>query len=248
MSETIQIPRRFTGPPHSVNGGYACGVTAIALTDGPAQVTLHRPPPLERPLLLAVDADHAELRDGADLIAQARHAKLELEPPAPVTPAEAAAAEQRFDIAAYRAANDFTTCFTCGPDREPGDGLRIFPAPLDRDQAIVAWPWEAPTLRQGDDAVDPRLLWAALDCPGGWAWMAGERRGTLMVLGTMAAEIYRSPAVGEPTVVAGWALDQDRRKHRSGSALWSADGELMALAETTWIALSPEQRDKFASG
>ena len=43
---TVVIDRRFNGPEHSSNGGYACGSVA-AFIDGPAEVTLRVPPPLD---------------------------------------------------------------------------------------------------------------------------------------------------------------------------------------------------------
>jgi hypothetical protein len=45
----ISIERRFNGPLSSANGGYACGRVA-ELVDGPAEVTLRRPVPLDTPL------------------------------------------------------------------------------------------------------------------------------------------------------------------------------------------------------
>lgn len=243
----VQISRRFNGPPGSVNGGYACGVTALALTDGPAEVSLRRPPPLELPLRLTVDDDHAALLHDDVLIAEARHTALDLAPIPAVSVAEAEEASRTFDIAEYRTVNHFGGCFACGPDREEGDGLRIFPGPVDRSAPVVAWPWiPDPGLDAGGGAVDPVFLWAALDCPGGWAWMRDDLEGSLLVLGRMALEVHRSPATEEKTVVAGWTLGHEGRKHHAGSALWSADGELLALSRATWIALSDEQTRTFA--
>lgn len=48
---TITISARFDGPPTTGNGGYVCGLVARHV-DGPAEVTLWAPPPLERPLTL----------------------------------------------------------------------------------------------------------------------------------------------------------------------------------------------------
>ena len=43
------IESRYKGPPTSGNGGWTAG-TVAALIDGPAEVTLRTPPPLETPL------------------------------------------------------------------------------------------------------------------------------------------------------------------------------------------------------
>lgn len=55
------VDPRFNGPAGSANGGYACGVAAGALTDGPAEVMLRRPPPL------GVSMDVVETDEGVEL-------------------------------------------------------------------------------------------------------------------------------------------------------------------------------------
>src|SRR5918996_2619259 len=45
----VMIPARFNGPPATANGGYTCGLVA-RLLGVDAEVTLRRPPPLDRPL------------------------------------------------------------------------------------------------------------------------------------------------------------------------------------------------------
>ena len=49
MKEQVRIDKRFCGPYDSGNGGYTCGVIAKYI-DGPAEVLLRRPPPLNRQL------------------------------------------------------------------------------------------------------------------------------------------------------------------------------------------------------
>jgi len=66
----IIIKSRFNGPPDSGNGGYVCGVVASAL-EGPSIVTLRKPPPLERELILeTLDERHAVLRDGETVVGE----------------------------------------------------------------------------------------------------------------------------------------------------------------------------------
>ena len=50
------IPRRFNGPLDSGQGGYSAGVVA-GFVDGPAEVSLRRPVPLDRPLAVAREDD-----------------------------------------------------------------------------------------------------------------------------------------------------------------------------------------------
>jgi hypothetical protein len=210
------IPARFNGPPGSANGGYACGLFSEALGGG-FEVTLLRPPPLDTQLEIVGD----ELRDGDVVIARARRAALDAETPRPVSLAEAEEASRHFAGFEHHA---YPTCFTCGPDRD--DGLGIYAGPVSGREGIVASPWIPGELR-------PEIVWAALDCPAGWAVDDFQREGVL--LGRMAAAIRSVPASGEPHVVVGWRIGEEGRKRFAGSALYSEAGELFALARSTWI-------------
>ena len=87
--------------------------------------------------------------------------------------------------------------------------------------------------------VDVETVWAALDCPGGWA---SGIAGRPMVLGTMTAQVTPLPAVGEQHVVMAWRRGGEGRKHHSGTALYAADGTPARQAEATWIAIDPTAR------
>ena len=80
-------------------------------------------------------------------------------------------------------------------------------------------------------------MWAALDCPSGWAVDEFQREGVL--LGRLAARIV-VPVVGggEPFVVVGWGTGAEGRKRYAGSALFTADGDVCAYARSTWIVPS----------
>jgi hypothetical protein len=244
--EVVTISARFNGPPGSANGGYACGTAARALGKSSAEVTLRRPPPIDQPLRVERgDGQAARLVEGDQLVVEARAARLDGDPPPPaVSFAAAQDAAQRFDLAAYDAWHAFPACFTCGPRRAPGDGLRLFPAAAGDD--LVAWPWvPAPGLAGDDGLVDDLMLWAALDCPGGMAWFHHHPPITAHVLGRMTATITRRPAPGEQLVAAGWAIGIDGRKRHSGAVVWGPDGEVLAESRTTWIELADDQRSLF---
>src|SRR5262249_13197247 len=71
MTDSLVIPSRFCGPPGSGNGGYVCGRIA-AHVDGPATVTLLRPPPLATPMAVERDREGSvRIHDGPTLIAEA---------------------------------------------------------------------------------------------------------------------------------------------------------------------------------
>ena len=221
MTETVTIPRRFNGPPDSANGGYASGVVA-ALLGGEAEVTLRSPPPLDTPLDVVRRNASVELRDAETLVAVGEPVELALEVPEPVSVEQAEAARKRY---AGFERHAYSTCFTCGPDR--ADGLGIFPGPV-AGRELVAAPW-LPLAGE----IAPELVWAALDCPSGWAVDEWGRQDVL--LGRLAAKLLAPVRGGEPHVVIGWPRGSEGRKRYAGSAIFTANGELVAYSRSTWI-------------
>lgn len=231
----ITIPHRYCGPPESGNGGWVCGTVAahVPTTARHPAVTvrLASPPPLDRAMSLraepADDGILLRLRDGGHLVATGTaSADLVDDVPPAVTLDAARAAESRFEGLAE---HPFPTCFACGTGRDPADALCLRPGPLDDGTGRYAATWVP-------QEVSVPMVWAALDCPGGWsAGIAGRP----MVLGTMTARVPGTPVVGEPHVVLAWQRGGEGRKHHSGSALFSPGGELLARAEATWIAVDP---------
>jgi hypothetical protein len=222
--EHITIDGRFNGPEGSGNGGYTCGLVA-GLLGGVAEVTLRLPPPIDRPLDVERDENRVRVLDGDRLVAEALPAEVGLEIPEPPAYEEAEQASGRFPGFEEHA---FPTCFVCGPEREPGDGLRIFAGPLGDGR--VASPW-VPT------ELDPKIVWAALDCPGAIAVGFPDRGETL--LGRLAVQIDGLPEVGEHCVVVGWPLGEQGRKLFAGTALYGEDGRPLARARATWIEPLP---------
>lgn len=229
MSQEIVIDPRFRGPPHSANGGYACGVVGERI-DGIATATLRRPPPLDVPLSLEVDTEQVRLLDGEDLVGEAVPDSLDIVIPSGPDFESAVSASKAY---AGFAAHPFPTCFVCGPDREPGDGLRIFPGRLD-GSAVVAAPWRPDeSLARAEGVVQRRHVWAALDCPSYF----GLEDTPMALLGRLTARIDRLPEIGERLVAIGWPMGVEGRKHFAGSALLDADGEGIAAAQATWIEI-----------
>jgi hypothetical protein len=222
--DELVIDSRFNGPAGSANGGYTCGLIADLL-GGTAEVTLRKPPPLGRPLAVENDEARVLVRDGDAVVAEAVQAEVDLAVPEPPPNfEEATQASSRYPGFEEHA---FPTCFVCGPDREVGDGLRIFAGPV-RD-GFVASPW-TPT------EVDRHIVWAALDCPGAIAVGFPDRGETL--LGRFAARVDELPEVGERCVVVGWPLGEEGRKLYAGTALYGEAGRPLARARATWIAPS----------
>ncbi|CAL9388803.1 hypothetical protein SUDANB121_01221 [Nocardiopsis dassonvillei] len=248
---TITIPTTHNGPDGSGNGGYSAGLLAARLTavGGPAvQVTLRVPPPLGRPLTVEEDAGAAvRLTDPratdakARLVAEAETVTAPdtpAVPGAPVDPATARDAESRF---AGLALHPFPRCYSCGPERAEGEGLRLFAGQVRAGEGpdgagnTVACTWTPhPALDDGCGTVGLPDLWAALDCPGGWS---SDVAGRPAVLGRITVQALRAPRIGGTHVVAGYLDSVDGRKIRTGSALYDADGQVLAQAWATWIAL-----------
>lgn len=214
----MRIDRRYCGPADSGNGGVTCGMLAGHLDAPVVEVTLRRPPPLETDLRV----EDGSLYDGDLLVASAVASSVDLDTPPVVSLQEAVAAAERYP---GRVDHPFPTCFACGIDREPPDALGLRPGPVDGDVVAAVW---TPT-EEADF-----LLWAALDCPGGWSTMVSGRP---MVLGRMTLERRGTPELGVPHVAQGWTVSSEGRKSLTGTALYDPDGQVLAVASQVWIAI-----------
>jgi hypothetical protein len=236
--DTIEVPARFNGPRDSGNGGYTCGLVAAVLGDGPAEVTLKAPPPLDRPLSVQRVDGGVVARDGEVVVAEGRPVELELDPLPPVA-VDVAAATAPGGPFLDPERHPYPSCFVCGPTRAEGDGLRIFAGPVD-DSRIFAAAWTPPLELAGPDGRMPdEIVWAALDCPssGPVANHPGMPGFMPIVLGRLAARIDAPVVAGEPHVVMAWELGVDGRKRHSAAALYSPDGELCAVSRALWLEL-----------
>ena len=256
----VWIPARFNGPPGSGNGGYSAGLfqaaaqpllapVGPAATDqsaevgsvvGPVTVTLRLPPPLDTPLEVSHtpgsagqgpggaptsasnDVPVISVLDRTRLIATVTTARPELlaEAVEPVGYGAALAVQPSFPGFAR---HPFPTCYVCGTDRP--DGLRLFPGRLAPDRTATAWRVPA--------AVSTTLVWAALDCPGGWTVPI---EGRPYLLGRITARIDAVPKPDEHCVITGRAVAVAGRKAEVLSTRYDADGRLLALARAVWIA------------
>jgi hypothetical protein len=242
VSDPIVIDHRFCGPPDSGNGGYACGLVA-ARVDGPAEVTLRLPPPLATPLRVEQAHDGGiRVLERDQLVAEGvrrRDEDLGIDVPEPVGIAEAEAAAAASQLHEHPEEHPFPTCFVCGPQRAPEDGLHILVGPV-AGRGVAAATWTPATdLAGADGAVRAEFVWAALDCSGGVAsWLADPIDGNPFVLGRMAVTIDRPVRAGAPHAVVGWRAGHEGRKVTAGSAMFTAAGDLVGLARATWIQLA----------
>ncbi|HEX6247577.1 MAG TPA: hypothetical protein VFZ64_06870 [Nocardioidaceae bacterium] len=245
----VLIPARYCGPTSSGNGGYTAGLLAERFANHPrpdpecpvVEATLRRPPPLETRLEVEHLDDEARTRllDGKVLVAEARCTAEDLTAVEQVPLAAAAEAMRHYP---GLRSHPFPRCFVCGPEREEGDGLRIFPGPVGDGRVASAWvPHESlaessDLLDRGVERVGLATAWAALDCVGGWAT---DLEGRPMVLGQIAARVDALPVVGEHHVVMGVELSSEGRKTFTASTVYDSDGRIVARARHTWIAVDP---------
>lgn len=227
----ITIPKRYNGPLESGNGGYCAGVFA-ALTDEPVAVNLRRPIPLEVPLdLVEVGGGEIHVKDGDELIAEVQPAP----PPALRVPEPVDLERARAARRSYRGAEEgvFSQCFVCGRARD--DSLGVFPGPVE-GRNLVASPWAPADWPTGEDgSAPPELVWSVLDCPTVFAAFLGSDADPIAFLVRFNVELRAPVSAGEEHIVIGWPIARDGRKHRAGSAVISAAGEVLAVADALMI-------------
>lgn len=226
----LTVDHRFRGPSDSGNGGYVCGLLASKAaperTGFGVVVTLRRPPPLDTPLAVVSEGDGLRLMHGDSLVAEAARSRLDV---AAVTPVDAATAKEASRHYPGFGKHPFPQCFVCGPDRDPGDALRLFPGRLGDGRTACVWSVT------DEFAGRPELVWAALDCPGGWS---AQIEGRPMVLGRMTALVDALPEGGEECVVMGQLLGSEGRKTWTASTVYGTDGRELGRAHATWISIT----------
>lgn len=243
MMDKIKIDDRFRGPPDSGNGGYSCGVVAN-FVNGPAEVKLLRPPPINRSLNIEkFENRNVVASDETGIIAEAIPTEINIEIPNPPTFAEAKNAEVKItpDVTQHPF---IAECFACGPKRKEADGLRLFPG-LVKGRNYVATTWiPDASLTDDHDILKNEMIWAALDCTGAWGfvggWTVADPKSPIFVLGKFAVQIISEIDLGTKLIVIGWEMANQGRKIIAGSALFSEAGQLCAKAKATWIQFIPK--------
>jgi hypothetical protein len=239
--KSVVIEKRFCGPPRSANGGYVCGLLAAHI-DGNAEITLLAPPPLGERLAIVAGEHGVELRKGETTLAMGRKARIDV-PEVPIVDfSKAQDAVRRSPYDASR--HPLPMCFVCGPARVAGDGLGIIPRPLpprpDGKVGTLVAPWLPHSNLVGEDGtVAGEFIWAALDCPTGFAGVGAQHLGMTgaetILLGRMSARIERRPYPGDECIIVAWPTGRDGRKLFASSALLSSDGRILAAAQATWL-------------
>lgn len=227
-----------------VHGGYVSGLIAEhllgadAVGAGAVQVTLRRPTPFDQELSFQRLGDSgAVLACGDQRLVEAERSKLELALPAVPSLEEAHAAESGSPSHYGGQGGVHPACFGCSSLRDEGDALRIFAGPCvaaGRKLVAAVWTPREPFLDR-DGRVPTRYVLAALDCPGGFAFIAEGKRAGL--LGRIVFEQYRAVRADREHRVLGWQIGEDGRKMLAGTALVDPAGEVCAAARATWFGM-----------
>lgn len=232
MFETI-IKSEFRGPPDCGNGGYVGGTLAAELDCHCASVKLKRPTPLDKLLQVAKTPDGAvKLLDGNIVIAQAEPAEIDVF--LPDIP-DWQACEKASETGGAGQASPFAYCFACG--RLHPNGLQVLTGPVEL-RKIVAAAW-IPKSGFGDvDGYLPdRFVWAALDCPGGFA-LAHTVSTEQFVTGSISVKINAPIRVGEQYRVLGWHEGVDGRWQIAATALVDETGKPLAVCRSRWLKVN----------
>lgn len=230
----VTINGQFNGPATTGNGGYVSGLVAQEFGDAdhPVHIRLAQPPPLGTPLTFERDSEELRLlTSGGAIIAQGKIGEFRHDPPRFATAEDVAKGRD-----AYKGFKDhpFDTCFSCGTARAEGDGLRIFTGSIGDER--VAGPWQAAeAFAEQDGTIAMPVVWAAMDCPGGWA---ADQSVEPMLLGTMTGQVLHLPRAGETYHAVGEVTERDGRKVFTSTGLFTPDGELLARSEQVWIAIN----------
>jgi hypothetical protein len=233
----IMIDSQFNGPPDSGNGGYCCGMFAAQLGLGPSaaiEVTLKSPPPLDHPMSSQASGSGIEIRYGETLVARAEEAEMAVDYPAPPTMQTAVEASKAYSGFQQ---HPYPECFVCGTARSAGDGLCIYPGPLD-DLSQVCAPWRPFTeLADEQGMIRPEFIWSALDCPSYFGAFIGQDNPKAL-LGKQCLKILdeKIPA-NEDYIVTAWPMGREGRKCYGGAGLFNRSGDCLAIARGTWIVL-----------
>lgn len=227
----ITIPSKIYGHPGIAFGGYVAGVLA-AEAPGGVKVDFRRPVPPGVELLFRSATDRATLGTPDEVFASAEPFEVAIDIPSPPSWNEALEG-----VAAFETEADQQFCFGCGPGRAEGDGLRLFTGLSARGDLVTAT-WR-PSKSFGDPNcvhVATEFVWAALDCPGGWArkTLLGPETGRALTA-YLAAVLLRPVKVSQCHVVFGWLIERSGRKTTVGSAIATEGGEVCAVAQALWL-------------
>jgi len=222
----------------SGNGGFVGGEFSALLEpgEGAAQATLRAPIPLDESLQVNKSVDQLTITNGDTLIAEVERVEFDLDiPEHPAWEDVEAAAPSSYSfmdsiMPIFEGRKGFhPICFCCGAEHE--DGLEVFAAPVG-DQVAAIWNTREDWADE-EGNIPESFLWAAMDCPGQFAYMA---KGIITgMLGRITARVHKTVKAGETLMVTAWPITVEGKKHFAGSAVFDKSGNLIAETISVWI-------------
>lgn len=224
---TFRVDGRFEGAPGRAQGGYTGGL----LHDGrPRRVWFRSAIPLDTDLDLVSNGETTTVTRNGALVLESYPVDRLTDPLEPVSMYDAIAGRDWAEAQGFP--DLIAPCYSCGT-RE--GTLRTHPGRV-ADGAIWAAPITYPDWTATDGAVDPQHIWAVVDCAPGYPVAFGNPEPRFAFTGWLDVDVRSSLEPGQSAIVVATADPWDGRKRSAKSALWSEDGELIALSESLWIA------------
>lgn len=220
------VPDRFEGAPGRAQGGYAGGMLH---DDRPRRVWFRSAIPLGTSLQVATEGDTTLVTNNGTLILESQPVSALDDPLLPVTMDQAIAGRDRTETAGLP--EMIAPCYSCGTVEGT---LRTHPGQVG-ESAIWATPMVYPEWTAIGDIVDPRHVWAVVDCAAGYPVALGVDP-RLAFTRWLSVDVRSRIEPGQPAVVVATADAWDGRKRSARSAMWSEDGELIAVSESLWIS------------
>ncbi|HNJ34224.1 MAG TPA: hypothetical protein PK881_08260 [Leptospiraceae bacterium] len=240
-----RIASRYSGPPRTGNGGYVCGVCAgLAYSQLGEQkqdsftfeVRYKSPVPVDLDVSLLSKDNLCVLEsiDGKTTYAEGQSSK----PVSTVLPAVVTLEQARYATlqSIPEKEHAFPDCYVCGPARKVGDGLRILPGPVAEHSGMAAAVWNVlPDAMSSSGDLSVPILWAALDCPGYFAYHFSHGGAMqVAVLAKMKCTVVRRRTESDQLVVIGWMKRKKGPLVEVSTALLDGS-EILAIADGTWM-------------
>jgi hypothetical protein len=108
--------------------------------------------------------------------------------------------------------------------------MRIFAGWIGEGRTVASDWTPHSALANSSGLVKAEFVWAALDCPGGWAAII-DTEPKPVVLGRISARMDRVVQAGSAHVVTAWKIASEGRKHVVGLAIFDRQGTLCAVAK-----------------
>ncbi|MGI9606074.1 MAG: hypothetical protein ACR2P0_08050 [Acidimicrobiales bacterium] len=234
----ITIEHTHNGPEGRGHGGTAAGRFAELVNPRAATVRLHAPVPLDTPMRSLESSTRASMYAGGDHIATIRPLSAPLDvgqvgrlPSLMVNNAESCWLDARDGV------HMAPTCFACGHEREIG-GLGLRPGPIaETGLHATSWTPAADDADPDGDDVEPWMVWAALDCPTGFAALSKLDASWAAVTGELSVEIRGPVIAGLEHQIISRHRTTSGRKIGTEAVMVGPLGVTVAVAVATWIAV-----------